>query len=82
MYWTMANNWNEPLGKAGGGFVGIHAAADTEYDWPYGELVGAYFNGHPNDPNVRDALVKVVDKNHESTKHLSPEWKRTDEWYN
>lgn len=32
----------------GGGFVGIHAAADTEYDWPwYGQLVGAYFRNHP-----------------------------------
>src|SRR5690349_8515065 len=69
--------------QAGGGFVGIHAAADTEYDWPwYGELVGAYFNGHPNDPNVRDATVKVMDKNHVSTKHLPDAWKRTDEWYN
>lgn len=69
--------------QAGGGFVGIHAAADTEYEWPwYGELVGAYFNGHPNDPNVRDAVINVVDKNHNSTKHLPDEWKRTDEWYN
>ena len=69
--------------QAGGGFVGVHAAADTEYDWPwYGELVGAYFNGHPNDPNVRDATIKVVDNNHLSTKHLSEVWKRTDEWYN
>ncbi len=69
--------------QAGGGFVGIHAAADTEYDWPwYGELVGAYFNGHPNDPNVRDAVVKVVDKTHISTKHLPESWPRTDEWYN
>lgn len=69
--------------QAGGGFVGIHAAADTEYDWPwYGELVGAYFNGHPNDPNLRDAVVKVVDKNHISTQHLPETWKRTDEWYN
>lgn len=69
--------------QAGGGFVGIHAAADTEYDWPwYGELVGAYFNGHPNDPNVRDGVVKVIDKNHLSTKHLPETWKRTDEWYN
>jgi cytochrome c len=69
--------------QAGGGFVGIHAAADTEYDWPwYGELVGAYFNGHPNNPNVREAIVKVVDKNHMSTKHLPDTWKRTDEWYN
>jgi cytochrome c len=69
--------------QAGGGFVGIHAAADTEYDWPwYGELVGAYFESHPNDPNVRDASVKLVDKNHMSTKHLPEIWKRTDEWYN
>jgi hypothetical protein len=32
----------------GGGFVGIHSAADTEYDWAwYGELVGAWFDSHP-----------------------------------
>lgn len=69
--------------QAGGGFVGIHAAADTEYDWPwYGELVGAWFNGHPNDPNVREAVVKVVDKFHISTKHLPDTWTRNDEWYN
>ncbi len=69
--------------QAGGGFVGIHAAADTEYDWQwYGELVGAYFSSHPNDPNVLEAIVRVVDKTHGSTKHLPEEWKRTDEWYN
>ena len=34
--------------RAGGGYVGVHAAADTEYDWPfYGNLVGAYFASHP-----------------------------------
>jgi len=34
--------------QAGGGFVGMHSATDTEYDWGwYGRLVGAYFNGHP-----------------------------------
>ena len=34
--------------QAGGGFVGIHAAADAEYDWRwYGRLVGAYFASHP-----------------------------------
>jgi cytochrome c len=69
--------------QAGGGFVGVHAAADTEYEWQwYGDLVGAYFNGHPNDPNVRDATVKVLDNAHISTKHLPESWKRTDEWYN
>ncbi len=37
--------------QAGGGFVGIHAAADTEYDWPwYGRLVGAYLRATPTIP--------------------------------
>jgi type 1 glutamine amidotransferase len=32
----------------GGGFAGFHSATDTEYDWAeYGDLVGAYFDGHP-----------------------------------
>lgn len=69
--------------QAGGGFVGVHAAADTEYDWAwYGKLVGAYFNGHPNNPNVRDASITVLDHNHISTKMLPEKWDRTDEWYN
>src|SRR5262245_24543425 len=34
--------------RGGGGYVGIHSAADTEYDWPfYGEVVGAWFKDHP-----------------------------------
>lgn len=34
--------------RAGGGFMGVHSAADTEYEWPwYGQLVGAYFRNHP-----------------------------------
>ena len=34
--------------RGGGGYVGVHSASDTEYDWPfYGELVGAYFASHP-----------------------------------
>ncbi|MEM6700451.1 MAG: ThuA domain-containing protein, partial [Bacteroidota bacterium] len=69
--------------QAGGGFVGIHAAADTEYEWPwYGKLVGAYFNGHPNNPNVREADLHLKNKEHISTKHLPNVWRRTDEWYN
>ncbi len=69
--------------KGGGSFLGIHAAADTEYDWPwYGKLVGGYFDGHPNDPNVRKATIAVLDKTHSSTAHLSNKWVRSDEWYN
>src|SRR5690554_1811396 len=34
--------------QSGKGFVGIHAAADTEYEWPwYGKLIGGYFMSHP-----------------------------------
>ncbi len=69
--------------QSGGGFVGIHAAADTEYDWPwYGKLVGAYFNGHPSDPNVREADLELIDGTHISTKMLPQRWHRNDEWYN
>jgi cytochrome c len=69
--------------QAGGGFVGIHSAADTEYAWPwYGKLVGAYFDGHPNNPNVREATLRVVNPNHVSTDSLPSDWTRADEWYN
>ncbi|TKD64997.1 ThuA domain-containing protein [Flavobacterium sp. ASW18X] len=69
--------------QGGGSFMGIHAAADTEYNWPwYGKLVGAYFAGHPNNPNVRTARINVVDKMHACTAHLPSVWERTDEWYN
>ncbi len=34
--------------KGGKGFIGIHAATDTFYNWPeYGEMIGGYFDGHP-----------------------------------
>ena len=66
--------------QSGGGFVGVHSATDTEYDWGwYGRLVGAYFAGHPH---PQEAVLKVIDKNHLATAQLAAEWKRTDEWYN
>ena len=69
--------------QSGGGFVGIHSAADTEYDWPWYEgLVGAYFKNHPNNPNVRSAIVKVINKDHPAVKDIPGEWERRDEWYN
>lgn len=69
--------------QAGGGFAGVHSAADTEYDWPwYGNLVGAYFESHPNNSNVREAIIDVLDRNHPASRMLLDHWKRTDEWYN
>ncbi|HSI80122.1 MAG TPA: ThuA domain-containing protein [Solirubrobacterales bacterium] len=65
--------------RAGGGYAGIHSASDTEYDWPwYGDLVGAYFSGHPRN---QDATIKVSDRVHPSTAHLPARWDRFDEWY-
>lgn len=66
--------------RSGGGYVGVHAATDTEYDWPwYNKLVGAYFKSHPKQ---QEAVLHVTDKNFIATKHLPDEWKRKDEWYN
>ena len=69
--------------QAGGGFVGIHAATDTEYGWPwYGKLVGAYFDSHPLNPNVQEGEVTIVQPNHAATDSLPPSWTVADEWYN
>ena len=69
--------------QAGGGYVGIHSATDTEYDWPwYGRLAGAWFNGHPGNPNVRKGTFRVLDKTHPSTEGLPDRWDREDEFYN
>lgn len=65
--------------QSGKGFVGIHSATDTEYDWPwYGKLVGAYFKSHP--PTVEGKLT-VVNPNHPSTKGLPHTFDFEDEWY-
>lgn len=69
--------------QAGGGYVGIHSAADTEYGWPwYGRLAGAWFSSHPNNPNVRKGTFRVLDKSHPSTEGLPDRWDREDEFYN
>ena len=66
--------------QAGGGFVGIHAAADAEYDWNwYTQMVGASFLSHP-DQQV--ATLVINDKTHPSTDSLPATWSRKDEWYN
>ena len=67
--------------RAGGGYAGIHAAADTEYTWTwYGKLVGAYFRNHP--PGTPTATVRIEDPDHHSTPGLPTPWPRMDEWYN
>ncbi|MFN2316352.1 MAG: ThuA domain-containing protein [Gemmatimonadales bacterium] len=63
----------------GGGFVGVHSAADTEYDWPwYGRLMGAWFARHPA---IQEGRLSVADSTHPSTRCLPDPWVRVDEWY-
>lgn len=67
--------------QAGGGYVGVHAATDTEYDWRwYGKLVGAYFQSHPK---IQEAKFIIKDKNFPATTFFEDTvWQRTDELYN
>lgn len=64
--------------RKGGGYLGVHAAADTEYEWPwYGELVGAWFVGHP--PGLQDTRVTFEG---DAAQAFSQPWRVTDELYN
>lgn len=61
--------------KSGKGFVGIHAASDTYYTWPeYGDMLGAYFDGHPwlSNNNVSIAVEKGQ-QDHPLVAHLNGE---------
>ena len=65
--------------RSGGGIIGIHAAADCEYDWPwYNQLIGGYFESHPA---IQSATLMVKEK-HPATAHLGSSWIHKDEWYN
>jgi cytochrome c len=66
--------------RRGGGFVGVHSASDTEYDWSfYGALVGAYFAGHPD---IQNGTIHIEDAGHPAAASLPRPWARRDEWYN
>lgn len=71
--------------QAGGGFLGIHAAADTEWKDPfpwhwYQRLVGGVFNGHPENSDQRAELTMhrsdAID-----TSVIPDTWVMADEWY-
>jgi glucose/arabinose dehydrogenase len=65
---------------AGGGFVGVHAAADTEYSWSFFlRLVGATFLSHDA---VQPGTLRVEDRGHPASANLPDSWIVTDEWYN
>ncbi|MCX4647951.1 MULTISPECIES: ThuA domain-containing protein [unclassified Streptomyces] len=63
----------------GGGLMGVHSAAYTEYQWPYyGDLLGARFARHPA---VQPGTVLVEDQSHPAMAHLPLRWDGNDEWY-
>jgi type 1 glutamine amidotransferase len=65
--------------QGGGGWVGVHAAADAEYGWPwYGGLVGAWFRRHPP---VQPATVRPAPGAAALAGTLPARWRRSDEWY-
>jgi type 1 glutamine amidotransferase len=63
----------------GGGFIGVHSATDTLYDWPdYGRLVGAYFKEHPW---TQEATVNVEDPAHPTSSGLGASFRLLEEYY-
>lgn len=68
--------------RDGKAFIGIHSATDTFYKWPeYGEMVGAYFDGHPWTADSAPVTIRVEDRDHPATLHLGPSWFLQEEIY-
>ncbi|MGW9419649.1 ThuA domain-containing protein [Cellulosimicrobium funkei] len=92
MFQTSGDPWNadekaalERYQQAGGGIVAIHNATDMRgsYQW-WDDMIGALMPGHAatgNSPGL-PGTVRVEDRTHPSTEHLSQRWTRADEWYN
>lgn len=70
--------------QAGGGYFGIHAASDTEYNWPwYNDLMGGYFASHPGGrvSNVQKGKMITMDKTFPASAHFPDTFEKTDEFY-
>lgn len=65
--------------QSGKGFVGVHSASDTEYDWPwFGKLVGRNFHIHPT---IQTATLNVIDRSFPGLSYFPDSSLFTDEWY-
>ena len=66
--------------RGGGGWLGIHAAADAETGWAFYQrsLLGARFTSHPA---IQRGTIVVEDRDHPAVRGLPRRWTRTDEWY-
>lgn len=68
--------------EGGGGFVGIHAASDTEHKWDwYNQMIGTHFKHHTLFPQLPEGEMITEDTTHPTTAFLPRRWKRKDEWY-
>lgn len=64
----------------GKGFVGVHAALDTNYKWPeYGEMIGGWFDQHPW--GTFNAPIILEDPNFPAVKHFPHAFTKRDEIY-
>lgn len=65
--------------RRGGGYVGVHSAADTEYQWPwYTKMVGHMFVSHPA---IQTAIVNVENREFPGMERFAPRFLTTEEWY-
>jgi type 1 glutamine amidotransferase len=66
--------------RTGGGFVGVHCAALTLYDYPaFGEMLGGYFRRTVGQERI--VVLAVEDPDHPATRMLGPSWPVVDEFY-
>ena len=66
--------------RAGGGFLGIGSAIETEPDWAFfGDVLGTRAAGRTD---VQPGTIKVADRVHDASRDLPEYWTRTDAWYN
>jgi type 1 glutamine amidotransferase len=65
--------------SSGHGFIGVHSATDTLYEWPdYGRLVGAYFKEHPW---TQQGTVVVEDASHPANAGSGDRFSLLEEFY-
>jgi hypothetical protein len=65
--------------QSGKGYVGIHSASDTEYEWEwYTKMVGHMFKIHPQ---IQTAKLKITNRNFPGLELMPDEFLWTDEWY-
>ena len=69
----------EEFVRSGKGYVGVHSASDTEYEWPwYTQLVGRMFRIHPV---IQTAELEVIDRTFPGLERMPDRFRYTDEYY-